>query len=209
MLRRRSRCRHVDHHAWNERYSTKEQSWSAEPNQFFRAAVEELTPGHALDLGTGEGRNAIWLAERGWAVTAVDFSDVAIEKARTLAESKAVAVTWIVQDLLSYRPEVGAFDLVGLVYIHLAPEQRRHVLTMAAGGLAPGGRLVVVGHDTSNFTAGFGGPQDLSLLFTPDDIVADLHDLQVVRAERVIRRVESPDGQRDAIDALVVAARPT
>lgn len=199
----------MDHHAWNERYSTKEHVWSAGPNQFFRAAVEELRPGRALDLGTGEGRNAIWLAEHGWAVTAVDFSDVAIAKAWALAESRAVSVTWVVEDLRSYRPEVGAFDLVGLVYIHLAPEQRRHVLGMAVSALAAGGRLVVVGHDTSNLTAGFGGPQDPSVLFAPDDIVADVHDLQVVRAERVVRRVESPVGQRDAIDALVVAARPT
>lgn len=198
-----------DHHAWNDRYAKSDLVWSAEPNRFFSAEVATLTPGRALDLGTGEGRNAIWLAEQGWAVTAVDFSEVGVEKGRRLAEARGCAVTWVVQDLLDHRPEAGAFDLVGLVYIHLPAGQRRAVLGAAAAGLAPGGRLVVVGHDTSNLTAGFGGPQDPSLLFTPEDVVADLAGLEIVRAERVTRRVDTPDGPRDAIDALIVAAQPS
>ncbi len=199
----------MDSHSWNERYSKAELVWSAEPNQHFSAQVADLAPGRALDLGTGEGRNAIWLAERGWEVTGVDFSAVAIRKARALAESRSCSVTWVEEDLLSYRPEPGAYDLVGFIYIHLPADLRRQVLSEAVSGLAPRGRLVVVGHDSSNLTAGYGGPQDPSILFTPDDVVADLAGLQVVRAERVARRVATADGDRDAIDALVVADMPS
>ncbi len=198
----------MDQHAWNDRYSTTDLVWSAEPNRFFRETVEGLAPGRALDLGSGEGRNAIWLAEQGWAVTGVDFSDVAVKKGRRLAESRSVSVTWVVQDLLTYRPAPGAFDLVGLIYIHLTTDARHQVLRTAVGALAPGGRLVVLGHHSTNLKDGFGGPQDPSILFTPEDISADLKGLRVTRAESATRRVDAPDGAHQAIDALVVAVRP-
>ncbi len=95
----------MDQHGWNDRYAAADLVWSAEPNQFFADAVRDLTPGRALDLGTGEGRNAMWLAERGWDVTAVDFSDVAIDKARQIAARRDVRVTWVVADLRDYNPQ--------------------------------------------------------------------------------------------------------
>lgn len=200
--------RSMDQASWDRRYSQDELVWSATPNQFFAEEVAVLAPGRALDLGTGEGRNAVWLAERGWATTAVDFSATGIEKARALAKARGCSVTWIVDDLLTFRPAPHSFDLVALVYIHLPALQRRQVLTSAVTALAPAGRLVVVGHDRSNLIAGVGGPQDPSILFTPEEIVSDLDGLDVVRSERVVRHVKTPDGERDAIDALVVAVAP-
>jgi SAM-dependent methyltransferase len=198
----------MDRDSWDRRYSQAELVWSADPNQFFAAEVAPLAPGRALDLGTGEGRNAIWLAERGWDTTAVDFSGAGIEKARALASSRGCSVTWIVEDLLTFRPAHRAFDLVALLYIHLPAVQRRHVLISAVAALAPAGRLVVVGHDTSNLIAGVGGPQDRSILFTPEEIVADLVGLDIVRSQKALRHVSTADGERDAIDALVVAVAP-
>jgi SAM-dependent methyltransferase len=198
----------MDQASWDRRYSQAELVWSATPNQFFAEEVAPLTPGRALDLGTGEGRNAVWLAERGWDTTAVDFSATGVEKARALAEARGCSVTWIVDDLLTFQPAPRAFDLIALVYIHLPALQRRHVLTAAVRGLAPAGRLVVVGHDRSNLVAGVGGPQDPSILFTPEEIVRDLDGLDVVRSQKVVRHVQTPDGKRDAIDALVVAVAP-
>lgn len=198
----------MDSAAWDQRYAQTELVWSAGPNRFFAEEVEHLSPGRALDLGTGEGRNAIWLAERGWETTAVDFSPVAIEKARSLAAARGCSVSWAVEDLLSFRPEPGAFDLVAVVYIHLVPEQRRRLLQIASRALAPGGRLVVIGHHSDNLTEGVGGPQDRSILFTPEEIVAELDGLQVVRADRVLREVATDGGPRSAVDTVVVASPP-
>jgi SAM-dependent methyltransferase len=198
----------MDHASWDRRYSQAELVWSVTPNQFFAEEVAALAPGRALDLGTGEGRNAVWLAERGWDTTAVDFSGVGIEKARSLAARRRCSVTWVIEDLLTFRPALASFDLVALVYIHLPALQRRHVLTTAVSTLASAGRLVVIGHDRSNLTAGVGGPQDPAILFTPEEIVSDLHGLDIVRSQRVVRKVKTPDGERDAIDALVVAVAP-
>jgi SAM-dependent methyltransferase len=195
--------RPLDHASWDRRYSKAELVWSATPNQFFAEEVAALAPGR-----TGEGRSAVWLAERGWHTTAVDFSGVGIEKARSLAARRGCSVTWVVEDLLTFRPAPAAFDLVALVYIHLPALQRRQVLTTAVRALAPAGRLVVVGHDRSNLLAGVGGPQDPSILFTPEEIVSDLDGLDIVRSQKVVRHVKAPDGERDRIDALVVAVRP-
>ncbi len=192
---------------WNRKYASPDFLWSTEPNRFLVAEVEGLSPGRALDLACGEGRNAVWLAQRGWQVTAVDFSEVALAKAKRLAQSRGMDVEWIAADLLDYRPP-GTFDLIADLYLQLPPEERRLVLERASVALAPGGTLLVVGHDLSNLTDGYGGPTDAAVLFTPDDIVRDLPGLVVERSERVRRRIAIDDGEREAIDALVRAKKP-
>jgi SAM-dependent methyltransferase len=191
---------------WNRRYAEVESVWSLTPNRFLVAEAADLRPGRALDLACGEGRNAIWLAERGWLVTAVDYSDVAIEKARQRAAGERVAVDLHVQDLLAFEPDRRAYDLVLVLYVQIPAAERRQVLAMAAEALAPAGTLLLVGHDLLNATEGVGGPSDPSVLYTPDDIVAELPGLEIEKAERVLRDVE--DADRPAIDALVRAVRP-
>ncbi|MGA7910302.1 MAG: class I SAM-dependent methyltransferase [Candidatus Dormiibacterota bacterium] len=202
----------MDREAWNHRYADAELVWSAEANRFLVQEVADLPPGRALDLGAGEGRNAIWLAERGWRVTAVDFSSIGLQKARRLAAARGVEVTWIEADLRTYSPARGAFDLVALLYIHLPGEERRALVRRAGDAVAAGGTLLVIGHDRSNIEEGYGGPQDPTILFSPDDISEDLagiEELRVVRADRVMRPVMTDDGERNAIDALVRAERPS
>lgn len=200
----------VDRQGWNQRYGAAELVWTATPNQFLVAEVESLPPGRALDLAAGEGRNAVWLAQQGWEVTAVDFSDVGLDKARQLAAGAGVAVATVCADVADYRPPPEGFDLVVLLYLHLPEAQRRRVHQMAAAGVTAGGTLLVVGHDVTNLTDGHGGPQDLSVLLDPADVVADLagSGLQIDKAERVQRIVQTPEGERVAIDALVRARRP-
>ena len=192
---------------WNDRYAQKELVWTAEPNRRFAAEVEGLEPGRALDLACGEGRNAVWLAERGWQVTGVDFSDVALAKAAELAASRGVEVDWLVADVLDYRPEARAFDLVAVLYLQLPRDELLHALESAAGAVAPGGTLLVLGHDTTNLTHGHGGPKDASVLYTAADVVPALRDLVVERAEAVERTVPLADGEAVAIDAFVRAHR--
>jgi SAM-dependent methyltransferase len=194
---------------WNARYAQKELLWTAEPNRRFAAEVEGLAPGRALDVACGEGRNAVWLAERGWRVTGVDFSDVAIEKAAALAAARGVEVEWVVDDVVAYAPERGAFDLVAVLYLQLPHDELAAALRHAARALAPGGTIVVLGHDSTNLTDGYGGPKDPAVLFTPEDVVGELGGLAVERAEKVRRTVPLDGGEAVAVDALVRAGRPT
>ncbi|GBD85604.1 tellurite resistance protein TehB [bacterium BMS3Abin02] len=188
---------------WNTRYNERELLWSAEPNEFLVTETQQLTPGRALDIGAGEGRNALWLAGRGWQVTAVDFSDVAIAKGREGARHRGVEVEWVIADLQTYIPTERSFDLVIEFYIHIPEPWRPQVWRRAADAVAEGGTLLVVGHDLSNLEKGHGGPQDPAALFTPQDVVTAIEGLDVLKAEQVIRHVDG----RVAIDALVRARR--
>jgi len=193
---------------WNARYAQKELVWSAQPNRLFAAEVGGLPPGRALDLACGEGRNAVWLAGRGWRVTGVDFSDIALAKAAELAASRGVDVEWVVADVLDHEPEPRAFDLAALLYLQLPREELLQAVRSAARAVAPGGTLVVLGHDTTNLAHGHGGPKDASVLYTAEDVVPVLGDLVVERAEAVERSVPLEQGEAVAIDAFVRAHRP-
>lgn len=194
---------------WDERYRDSELVWGAEPNRWVAQELAALAPGTAVDLACGEGRNALWLAGRGWRVIGVDFSAVALEKARTLESGQppeAPRVAWVHGDAVSYRPDAPV-DLALLCYLHLPAAQRREAVRNAARSLAPGGTLLVVGHDSANLAEGTGGPQDPAVLFTAADLVADLDGLglRVERAGAVLREVGG--APRPAIDALVRAVR--
>jgi SAM-dependent methyltransferase len=191
---------------WDRRYAEVENLWSAKPNRFLVAEVEDLEPGRALDLACGEGQNAIWLAGLGWRVDGVDYSPVAIAKARARAEREGVEVDFAERDLVEYEAEPAAYDLVVLLYLHLPAEEHRVVLARAGRALAPGGTLVILGHDLLNASEGVGGPRDSSLLYTPDDVARELPGFEIEKAERVLRDVAGEE--RPAIDCLVRARRP-
>ena len=199
----------MDSEGWDQRYKGRDLVWTSEANRFLIQEVDGLAPGRALDLACGEGRNAIWLAERGWRVTGVDFSRVGLEKARQLEDARGVHAEWIAMDLLEYRPEPQAFALVIVFYLQLPEAQRTPILRTAAGAVAPGGTLLLVGHDSRNITEGHGGPQDPSVLYTAGDVSRDLcgTGLRIERAERAERPVQTPEGERIALDALVRASR--
>ncbi|WP_406043422.1 class I SAM-dependent methyltransferase [Micromonospora sp. NBC_00898] len=199
----------MDSHAWDTRYATSpDLVWTAEPNRFVVEETADLTPGRALDLAAGEGRNAIWLAEHGWQVTAVDFSPVAIARGRNLARQRGVQVDWQVADLTTYEPPADTFDLVLIAYLHLPAADLAAILHRAKRALRPGGSLVLVGHDRANLTDGIGGPQDPTVLQTPETVVAELDGLRIRRADTARRPVPTDGGTIDALDTVVVATRP-
>jgi len=198
----------MDQTAWDERYAGPELVWGSGPNCFVAEELAALPPGRAIDLGTGEGRNAIWLAERGFTVTAVDFSRVGLARAAGLAAQRGVSVDWVHADLLDYQPTPGHFDLVLIAYIQLPADRLTALARTAGAALAPGGTLLAVGHDRDNLARGHGGPKDLSVLWTPQLVTAGLTGLTIEQAEQVDRMVTTPDGARTAIDTLVRAVRP-
>jgi SAM-dependent methyltransferase len=201
----------MDSAEWDARYAGQDLVWGGEPNRFVAAELAPMPPGRALDVACGEGRNAIWLATRGWRTVGIDFSPAAIDRAHRLAGDAGAEprTEFVVGDVVSDPLPPGPFDAVIVAYLHLPASDRGRALRAAARVLAPGGTLLVVGHDTSNLTEGVGGPQDATVLYAPEDILADLSGLGVAveRAERVRRPVETPDGTREAIDALVRVRR--
>jgi SAM-dependent methyltransferase len=200
----------MESRAWDERYAGRELVWSSGPNQFLVAEVDDEPPGRALDLACGEGRNAIWLAEKGWDVTGVDFSAVGLAKAARLAEERGVHVRWVEADVIAWDPPAGGFDLVAVFYLQLAERPRTAALTRAAAAVAPGGTLLLVAHDADNLVRGFGGPQDPAVLYRPGEVAALLagEGLSIEKAEQVGRSVATEEGERMAIDVLVRAHRP-
>jgi SAM-dependent methyltransferase len=201
----------MDARAWDERYAASELVWSREPNQFVAAELADLPAGTAVDLAAGEGRNALWLASRGWSATAVDFSQVALDKGARLAGD--LDVTWVCADATTWQPPEPV-DLVVMAYFQVPADDRRRAVRGAARMLRPGGTFLLVAHDSTNLTDGTGGPQDPAVLMTAEDVLADLEgiDVDVVRAERVAREVSPSDEhrgeeRRTAWDCLVRAVK--
>lgn len=197
----------MDASDWNQRYVDADLVWSATPNQFVEQSLGELTPGRAVDLAAGEGRNALWLSSLGWHVTAVDFAQAGLDKGRAVEPSSDHPVTWVCADVLTWTPPVEQ-DLVLVAYLHLPPTQRRTAIRHAWSILATGGTFFLVAHDSTNLTEGTGGPQSAEVLMRAEDVIADLAgtSFDVVQAGRVTRTVEQDHGDEPSLtayDALV------
>jgi hypothetical protein len=204
----------MDAQTWDERYGATDLVWSAGPNQWVEELTQGLPPGRALDVAAGEGRNGIWLATHGWTVLATDYSRVAIERAQRLA-SEQLGVDGgrfraVVADATEPPPDgEDDFDLVLFSYLQLPADQLRRAWAAGVHATAPGGRLLVIGHSARNLTEGHGGPQDASLLYDPEDVVAGVSALPVTveSAELRVRHVQTDDGERQALDTIVVLRR--
>ena len=208
----------MDARAWDERYAAGELVWSATPNQFVAAELADLRPGLALDVACGEGRNALWLADHGWDVTAVDFSLAGLDKGRAVQtrheRGRDMHIEWVHADVLDHDFGPGTFDLAVLAYLQVPEHERHTVVRRTFDSLANGGTFLLVAHDSTNLTEGTGGPQDAAVLYTAGNVLADLDGMrfEVERAERVARTVEPSDEHRGepartAWDALVKLVR--
>jgi SAM-dependent methyltransferase len=203
-----------DEAAWDERYRSADKVWSGLPNGQLVAEAAELAPGTALDVGCGEGADAIWMAEHGWRVTAVDFSTAALERAAGHAASAgadpAEHIDWVHRDLRVWTPPETAFDLVSAQYMHLPPEDRRPLFARLAAALAPGGTLLIVGHDVSDIEAGAHRPDMPEMFFTAEEVAGslDADSWDVVTTETRPRPGHAHEGRHITVhDAVMVARR--
>ncbi len=208
----------MDARDWDQRYAGAEMVWSVGPNQFVEQELGGLRPGRAVDLAAGEGRNAIWLAEQGWEVTAVDFSTAGLDRGRERQErhprGRDLHIDWVCDDVLTWAPGPVGHDLAVLAYLQLPADEVHDAVRRAFGALVPGGTFFLVAHDSTNLTDGTGGPQDPAVLYTAEDVLAALDGerFEVERAERVARVVPAGDEHRGepdrtAYDALVRLVR--
>ena len=200
------------HERWNERYAKKELTWSSGPNALLESLVAERPAGKALDIATGEGRNALWLASRGWGVDAIDFSSVGIEKGKSMAAERNLKVNWITADVCQRVFARAEYDLVAVVFLHTTADERNIWLPAVIDAVAPGGQFIYIAHDPSNVDHGIGGPQDRSLLPGVEDVCIELGDFEILRAEIYERQVGNDRGHGGpatglARDSLISARR--
>lgn len=197
----------LDAAAWDRRYADPAGVWGAAPNIWVVQELNGLTPGRAMDLAAGEGRHALWLADRGWQVKAVDFSSAGLAVGRDLAESQGLGehIEWIVEDATSIAPKPGSVDLILMAYLQLSAAQLQAAVSAAVRSLAPGGRFLFISHDASNPGQGTGGPQDPAVLQTPAQVAGWLSaaGMSVLSAETRARPVTG--APRPALDCVVVA----
>jgi 2-polyprenyl-3-methyl-5-hydroxy-6-metoxy-1,4-benzoquinol methylase len=196
---------------WDDRYRSAGRLWSGQPNHQLVAQAAGLQAGAALDAGCGEGADAIWLASRGWTVTAVDVSQVALDRAAAHAAEQADQVagriSWRRADLLSWDPAPQRFDLVSVQFMHLPSPELESMHRRLAAAVRPGGTLLIVGHD-HNFGSATGraGP---SHLFRPAEQLAaalDPADWDVLVASAVDRPGKDPDGHQVTLKDIVLRA---
>jgi SAM-dependent methyltransferase len=187
---------------WDARYAAEPTLWGAEPNRFVRERVAGSEPGRAVDLACGNGRNALWLARRGWQVAGVDISGVALEQATKRSAELGSPVVWEQADARSWAPPQPV-DLILVAYLHLPVTELIAVLSAAGEHLTPTGRLLYIGHSRTNLTHGFGGPSDPGVLAEIADLAAAAAGLAVRELAHLFR----PTEQGDAID-IVLDATP-
>ncbi|MFI9061565.1 class I SAM-dependent methyltransferase [Streptomyces sp. NPDC053429] len=183
---------------WDSRYRESNRVWSGNANAVLVRETEGLTPGRALDLGCGEGADAVWLARQGWRVTATDISGVALERARAHAKEAGVGdrVDWQRHDFAVSFPD-GEFDLVCACFLHSYGDfPRERILRRAAAAVAPGGVLLIAGH--AGWPAWHEHPDHGVHFPTPDEVVASLElpegRWEVLLAEEHERVQTRPDG---------------
>ncbi|MEV0155764.1 FAD-dependent oxidoreductase [Micromonospora sp. NPDC050686] len=197
--------------SWEERYRSRPHVWSGRPNPQLVAEAADLTPGRALDVGCGEGADAVWLAGRGWQVTAVDLAEVAVRRAAAHAAEAGVADrTTFRQADLRHDPLPGAgYDLVTAQYVHLPAEQQRQLWARLADAVAPGGTLLIVGHHPADLRTTVRRPHLPELMFTAAQVagILDPGGWEVTAQDRP-REVTDHDGRPVTVrDAVLVARR--
>ena len=197
---------------WNKRYAGRELTWSSSPHSLFESLLVEETPGRALDVACGEGRHALWLASKGWQVDAIDFSEVGLVKARAWGARQNLEVNWIIADVCEHNFPPRHYDLVAAVFLHTSVSERQQWLSSAINSVASGGLFAYIAHDPSNVDMGVGGPEDVSLIPSVEEVTKELKGFDILRGEVHIRNVASDPGhagnaEGQARDSLVYARR--
>jgi SAM-dependent methyltransferase len=174
---------------WDQRYATEHYVYGTEPNAFLAEVADILTPGSALCLAEGEGRNAVFLAGLGHQVLAVDASAVGLAKAERLARERGVNVETRLSDLVDFRIEPAAWDLVVSIFCHVPPVLRRDLHRRVVAGLKPGGRLILEAYTPRQLVLGTGGPPTAEMMMTLAELREELDGLEMSLADELERDV--------------------
>jgi SAM-dependent methyltransferase len=192
---------------WDQRYAVDEYVYGVEPNDFLRTEAARIPPGPVLCLAEGEGRNAVFLAGLGHPVTAVDLSREGLRKAERLAQRRGVALELVHADLATFELGLDQWSGIVEIFAHVPPPVRQRLHAQVPGALRPGGCLLIEVYRPAQLALATGGPKELSLLSTLDELRAQLAplDLVVARdADRVIHEGTFHDGPSATVQLVGV-----
>jgi len=195
----------MDADEWDRFFARRELVLARHPNPIIVELLSPLPAGRALELGAGEGRNALFLARRGWHVTAVDFSKLALQRTARLAGEEGLQIECVLGDIRELDVPARGFDLVLQAYVQPDSGDRSGVLAAAAQAVAPGGHLLAVGLDTTDPNA---TPEQDDWRWTPERLRGAFPGIDLLRCERVTRETQTDEGTYRAIDSVAWGRRP-
>ncbi len=194
---------------WNERYAIEDYAYGKEPNDFLRRTADDILPGEVLCLGEGEGRNAVFLAQLGFKVTAVDLSEVGLAKAQRLAAERGVKINTVQADLANFEIAADRWGAIVSIFCHLPPEIRAPLHRRVVAGLKPGGTLVYEGYHPDQLELGTGGPRSLAMLPDLKQLRDDFSGLNMQCMQEMERPVhEGIYHQGDSAVVQILAFKP-
>lgn len=170
---------------WNERYASDEYAYGTNPNEFLMDQLQHLKPGRILFPAEGEGRNAVYAAALGWDTHAFDSSSEAAKKAIRLSASRNVSVCYIISDIDELQYTENEFDCIALIFIHLHPEKRNAFHLKMLSLLKPGGTLILEGFSKKQIDKDSGGPKDINMLYSKEELHADFSSSSALRISEV------------------------
>lgn len=188
---------------WDERYSGEEFIYGTEPNQFFKEQIDKIPkPGKLILPGEGEGRNAVYAARAGWQVDAFDQSKIAKQKALILAQQYAVQINYKVIDLNNFSPEKNYCNAAAVIFVHLPPAERVELHKKLIGSLTKGGIIILELFSKNQLGKESGGPQDLEMLYTLNEIKTDFKEMKTIMLEE--RNIILNEGEKHSGEASVI-----
>ena len=171
---------------WNDRYNKKDYLYGLQPNVFFKSQIVKYKPGNLFMPGDGEGRNSVYAASLGWKVDAVDFSSVAIEKARKLSGSFNLQINYEIEDLNEYFPKKNFYDAASLIFVHLTPVVRKNLHAKLIDCLKLKGVIIIEVYEKKQIGKNSGGPQSAEMLYSIDELQNDFSNLQILYLKEVL-----------------------
>lgn len=202
----------MDAKSWDARFDSEEFIYTKDVNRFVKELATGLEPGTAIDIAGGEGRNTVWLAERGWTVENIDFSRVALAKCEAFAAERSVAarVSTNLSDATNFAPNLGKVNLAVIAYLQIPMSLLEIAFGRAANALAPGGHLIGVWHARENLEAGFGGPRDPAVLPQLSELAKWCADsgLEVISLENRDGQIQTREGLKPSVTLVLLARRP-
>jgi len=194
---------------WDQRFSSEEYVYGTEPNLFFKEKLEVLHPGKLLLPAEGEGRNAVFAAQQGWQVIAVDYSEQARIKALKLAGMNNVQIDYIVSDMTNMYFDKEVFDAAALVCFHLMPELRKIVHAKIISSLKPGGYIILEAFNTKQIKNSSGGPKSVEMLYSIPVLKNDFHELDILSLEETTSNLDQGDFHNGEAEIIRLFGRKT
>lgn len=188
---------------WNEEYKKHKEPWT-EPDEVLVREVEGVSPGTAIDIGAGEGANVVWLAEKGWQVTAFDYAEEGIKTIKKIAEEKDVEIKTIVGDILAYEFE-ETYDLVYMAHLYMGPKHRPKMLANAASALAVEGTFIFIGVEPYEGM----DSNHRDVLASTDEIAGLIEKIPGIQIDKTetIHRIVSYSGGSEEVDSIMIRAK--